>query len=79
MLAIPHRLGRYRYRIDIVLLWQLFGCQCQRRARNVECDQENQVALAARDRDVAVVWECELRDAAGLAARLRGFLGETTT
>jgi DNA mismatch endonuclease (patch repair protein) len=48
-------------------------------ARNVARDRENQAALAALGWQYTIVWECEIKDQAALAARLRGFLGETAT
>lgn len=43
-------------------------------ARNVARDEQNMAALRAAGWSVLVVWECEVRDAAALAARLRSFL-----
>lgn len=45
-------------------------------AGNVERDQRNEAALAARGWDVLVIWECEVRRGDDLAPRLRAFLGE---
>jgi DNA mismatch endonuclease Vsr len=44
-------------------------------ARNVERDARNLAALQAASWSVLVLWECEVRDAEALAARLRSFLG----
>jgi len=44
-------------------------------ARNVERDARNLAALHAAGWSVLVLWECEVRDEAALAARLRSFLG----
>ena len=44
-------------------------------ARNVERDARNLTALQAAGWSVLVLWECEVRDEAALAARLRSFLG----
>jgi len=43
-------------------------------ARNVARDQRNLVALRDAGWSVLELWECELKDAATLAARLRSFL-----
>jgi DNA mismatch endonuclease Vsr len=43
-------------------------------ARNVERDERNLAALRQAGWSVLVLWECELRDAAALAGRLRAFL-----
>ncbi|GAB4227728.1 MAG: very short patch repair endonuclease [Methyloligellaceae bacterium] len=43
-------------------------------ARNVERDAEHQRALEAAGWQVLVVWECELKQSAELAERLRAFL-----
>lgn len=43
--------------------------------RNVARDARNTEALAAAGWRVETVWECELRDAAALEARLRALLG----
>jgi DNA mismatch endonuclease (patch repair protein) len=43
-------------------------------ARNRERDRQSEAALLALGWRVLVVWECETRDAAALAARLRQFL-----
>jgi DNA mismatch endonuclease (patch repair protein) len=48
-------------------------------ARNVARDYGNQAALCVLGWRIAIVWECELRDSAAVAARLRDFLGETPT
>ena len=44
-------------------------------ARNVARDAQNLTALQAAGWSVLVLWECEVRDEAALAARLRSFLG----
>ncbi|MGE3302950.1 MAG: very short patch repair endonuclease [Hyphomonadaceae bacterium] len=44
-------------------------------ARNVERDGANEAALAALGWETLALWECELRSASGLDARLRAFLG----
>lgn len=44
--------------------------------RNVERDAENQAELKALGWKVVVVWECELRDADALLARLRKEIGK---
>ena len=44
-------------------------------ARNVERDERNLAALQDAGWSVLVLWECEVRDEAALAARLRSFLG----
>jgi len=43
-------------------------------ARNVARDAKSREALAALDWRVETIWECELKDAATLEARLRGLL-----
>ncbi|MGD0433569.1 MAG: DNA mismatch endonuclease Vsr [Acetobacteraceae bacterium] len=43
--------------------------------RNVERDERNLTALGDAGWSVLVLWECEVKDLAGLAARLRSFLG----
>jgi DNA mismatch endonuclease (patch repair protein) len=43
-------------------------------ARNVARDARNAEALAALDWRVEAIWECELKDAAALEARLRALL-----
>lgn len=43
-------------------------------ARNRERDTQNTARLTALGWCVHIVWECELRDQAALAQRLRGFL-----
>ncbi len=43
--------------------------------RNRERDVRNQAALASRGWTPMVVWECELKDAAALAARLKAATG----
>ncbi len=43
---------------------------------NVARDARNTTALTEDDWQVFVVWECQLRDLAGLEARLRGFLSD---
>ncbi|CAN7456615.1 DNA mismatch endonuclease Vsr [Phenylobacterium sp. LjRoot225] len=43
-------------------------------ARNRARDEKNRTALAAMGWRVETVWECELKDAAGLEARLRALL-----
>lgn len=43
--------------------------------RNVERDTENIDRLAVSGWKVLVIWECEIKDVARLAARLRKFLG----
>lgn len=44
-------------------------------ARNKARDQRDLARAAADGWDALVVWECETRDAEGLAGRLTGFLG----
>jgi DNA mismatch endonuclease Vsr len=44
-------------------------------ARNVERDAFNLAALRDAGWSVLVLWECEVKDEAALAARLRSFLG----
>jgi DNA mismatch endonuclease (patch repair protein) len=44
-------------------------------ARNVARDEEVRRALCALGWESAVVWECALRDCAGVEAALRAFLG----
>jgi DNA mismatch endonuclease (patch repair protein) len=44
-------------------------------SRNIARDRKNESALAEMGWTVSIVWECELRDQAGLAARLREYLG----
>jgi DNA mismatch endonuclease (patch repair protein) len=44
-------------------------------ARNVARDGRSQQALAEGGWRVETIWECELKDAAELEARLRGLLG----
>lgn len=44
--------------------------------RNKARDAENQQAIRELGWDSLVVWQCELKDAEALAAKLRGFLGE---
>lgn len=44
-------------------------------SRNVERDARVQTELAAKGWRPVVVWECELKDAAALDARLRAVLG----
>jgi len=44
-------------------------------ARNVARDQQNLMALQAAGWSVLVLWECEVRNEAALAVRLRSFLG----
>jgi len=43
-------------------------------ARNVARDERNLAALRAAGWSVLVLWECEVKDAAALQARLRSFL-----
>jgi DNA mismatch endonuclease Vsr len=43
-------------------------------ARNVSRDQQNLIALRDTGWSVLVLWECEARDEAALAVRLRSFL-----
>ena len=43
-------------------------------AANCDRDRRKEAALAAAGWRVAVVWQCELADREGLAARLRGLL-----
>jgi DNA mismatch endonuclease (patch repair protein) len=43
-------------------------------ARNVERDHATQGELIERGWDVLVIWECEVKDQASLAKRLRSFL-----
>lgn len=43
-------------------------------ARNVERDARNLAALREAGWSVLVLWECEVKDAAALEARLRAFL-----
>lgn len=45
-------------------------------ARNVERDRAAQQALAEAGWRSLVIWECELKDEADLARRLREFLGQ---
>ena len=45
--------------------------------RNRKRDNEAHVALSAAGWDVLVLWECELRDEAGLSERLVRFLNAT--
>lgn len=49
----------------------------RKRAGNVARDAKRQAELMALGWRVLVVWECEMRDAAALAGRLRAFLGRT--
>lgn len=44
-------------------------------ARNVARDARNEAALRGAEWGVETVWECELRDAESLRARLAAFLG----
>lgn len=44
-------------------------------ARNVERDDATMAALEARGWRSLVIWECEVKDAAAVAQRLRDFLG----
>lgn len=44
-------------------------------ARNIERDRQHTDRLREEGWDVLVVWECELRDATTLTARLNKFLG----
>jgi DNA mismatch endonuclease Vsr len=44
-------------------------------ARNVERDARNLTALQVAGWSVLVLWECEVRNEAALAVRLRSFLG----
>jgi DNA mismatch endonuclease (patch repair protein) len=44
--------------------------------RNRERDLRNRAALAALGWRVETVWECELKDGAGLETRLRGLLSQ---
>lgn len=48
-------------------------------ARNVARDAATQAQLVAKGWSVLVVWECETRDQATLAARLATFLGGSTS
>lgn len=45
--------------------------------RNVARDVKSREALAALGWRVETIWECELKDAEALEARLRGLLGDT--
>ncbi len=47
--------------------------------RNVERDRAAVEKLEADGWRVLTVWECETRDREGMAAQLRGFLGESGT
>jgi DNA mismatch endonuclease (patch repair protein) len=47
----------------------------RKRAGNVARDAKRRAELAALGWRVLVVWECEIRDSAALAGRLRAFLG----
>lgn len=46
---------------------------------NRERDARKVAELEAMGWTVQIIWECETRDSAGLAVRLRAFLGETAT
>jgi len=45
-------------------------------ARNIIRDERNIAALVAKGWDVLVIWECEIRNKAGLQERLIEFLGK---
>ncbi|CAN5405324.1 very short patch repair endonuclease [soil metagenome] len=45
-------------------------------ARNTARDAASREALAALGWRVETIWECDLKDAAGLTARLEGLLGQ---
>jgi DNA mismatch endonuclease Vsr len=50
------------------------GWWAEKLARNVARDERNLAALHAARWSVLVLWECEVKDAAALAARVRSFL-----
>lgn len=43
-------------------------------ARTQECDKANRAALEDAGWNVLVIWECEVKEAGGLADRVRQFL-----